>query len=84
MYLVPIDKQTERRLRSLGERRCKAIDAADAASEELTDAIEDALAKGSSVQELADVLGVTRQRVYAFMQARGLRPPRELRDTRRN
>jgi DNA invertase Pin-like site-specific DNA recombinase len=76
---VPIDKRTERRLRSLSERRRKAIDAADAASDELANLVQDTLADGASVQEIANALDVTRQRVYAFMQARGLRPPRQLR-----
>jgi predicted nucleotidyltransferase len=83
VYTVPLDKKTERQLRALGERRRKAIEAADVASDQLTDAVQAALARGASVQEIADVLDVSRQRVYAFMQARGVKPPRELRDTRR-
>jgi DNA-directed RNA polymerase specialized sigma24 family protein len=68
MHSVAISKRREDQLRRLIEKRRTADRAAERARLELRRAIELAREEGGSFEEIADVIGITRQRAWAMFK----------------
>jgi uncharacterized protein YegP (UPF0339 family) len=66
--LEPEEREHRARLAELAQRRNEAIHAFDTTNEELSSLVLEAREAGLTITEIADVIGVSRQAVYALLE----------------